>query len=220
VEFDSSIFRTIRELTLNPGQTALNYTHGARISYINPIKYCVTIFAITLAIMHITGQIDQTIERIDAENAARLTQDQSLDSEAISIRQLYQKANLEVYAEYLQPMQFILIPIAALFLRLQHFRKKRNYAEIVSYLCYIFGHTALINIPIILGMSFLGLIAYYNLLIYSGFLLVMFWYGSKIFFELSWLRSFFSLLVSAVIYFILVGMIITIAAELRVAGLI
>ncbi len=220
VEFDASIFKTVRELTFNPGQVSLNYIHGARIAYINPIKYCLTIFAITLAIMHITGQIDKTIERIDAQNTASLELNKSLNTETTSLRRMYQKANLEVYAEYLQPMQLILIPIAGLFLRIQHARRRRNYAETISFLCFVFGHTALINIPIILGMSLLGLIAYYNLLVYSGFLLFIFWYGSKVFFELSWARSFVSLLISAALYFVLAGTIMMIAAELRVKGII
>ncbi|MCK0068409.1 DUF3667 domain-containing protein [Kordiimonas laminariae] len=218
MELDSKVFRTIKELTLNPGQVALNYIGGARVAYLNPVKYCITIFALILAIMHLSGQIDQTVEKVTTANLAWQEQSKDLNDAVLKYAKARQKATVEVYSEYLQPMQLILIPIAALFLRLLHYRKRRNYAEIASFLCYIFAHTALINIPILLAMLLFGMLSYFNLWVYSAVLLFMFAYGSKIFFKLTWPGLLISLLLSTAVYFALAGLTISVAAELRMAG--
>ena len=220
MEMDSTVFRTIKELTLNPGRVALNYIGGARVAYINPVKYCITIFAVALAIMHLSGQIDQTVDKVTTANQEWQEQSKALSGPVLEQAKARRKATVEVYSEYLQPMQLILIPIAAFFLRLLHYRKRRNYAEVTSFLCYVFGHTALINIPILLGMILLGLLSYFNLWVFSAVLLVVFGYGSKVFFKLSWPGFLISLLLSTAIYFVLAGLMISGAAQLRMAGLI
>lgn len=222
IDFDSKIFRTIKELSFNPGQTALNYINGARISYINPLKYCITVFALALAlaVMHLSGQIDDTVNRINTWNDARLEQSGATNKAALVQEHARQKAFVEVYAEYLQPMQFVMIPFSALLLQLLHYRKNRNYAEVTSFLCYIFGHAALIIIPLILLMSLTGFISYFSLWVHSAILLLLFGYGSKIFFELTWPAWFITTTISIVIYFALIGLVITGAADLRLSGVI
>lgn len=220
VDVDTKVFRTIKELTLNPGQVTLNYIGGARVRYLNPIKYCFVIFAITLALMHLTGNIDQTVERVEFDNIERLEKERNLSEEALAETRAFQQATLEVYTEYLQPIQFILIPIAAFFLRWMHYKRRRNYIEIVSFLSYVFAHAALMSIPILLGMTLLGEISNFSLWIYSALSLIFIGYGAKVFFGLSWVRLFLSLLIYVPLYIVLVGILMSAAASLRISGII
>jgi len=219
-DLDSKLPRTVLELTLNPGQVALNYVKGARVAYVNPVKYCIAVFAVILALMHVTGQIDLTAERVTAANNARALEAASSGQAVPAAIQASQRATVEVYTEYLQPLQLLLIPIAAFLLRLLHFRKKRNYAEVFCFLAFVFGHAALLNIPVIALMSLSGFLAYYNLWVYSGFLLIIFGYGAKVFFDLSVVWAIISGLVSGALYAVTMIMLVTLASALRLNGII
>lgn len=219
-DLDSTLPRTIKELSVNPGKVAHNYVSGARVSYINPVKYCIAVFAIILALMHVTGQIDLTAERVTAANNARALEAARNGQTIPDAIQASQRATVEVYTEYLQPLQLLLIPIAALLLRLLHFRRQRNYAEVFCFLAFVFGHAALLNIPVLALMSLSGFLAYYNLWVYSGFLLIIFGYGAKVFFDLSVGWAIISGLISGVLYAVTMILLVTVASTLRLNGFI
>ena len=55
VGLDTKVWRTMRDLTLRPGQAALAYVNGHRARYINPLKYLVFAVALLFVVIGIVG---------------------------------------------------------------------------------------------------------------------------------------------------------------------
>lgn len=214
LEFDSKIWNTLRDLTLMPGQTALNFINGSRVAYINPVKYFLTAFAIGFAVSVLTGEFAATIEFLREQQA------QSIDPARAEVAEIlgpYFAAQQDIYIEMVNVLTFLAVPLFAFFLRLQNFRAGKNYAEILCFACFVWGHIYIIGVPLtLIGM----LVGYFSVWAKMIPLLGLYYYGSKVFFGRSWLRNIISTIAAAFFFFLSVQIVLNALTLMRLKGII
>ena len=62
LNFERGLLRTIKDLSLRPGQTMRAYVEGQRRTYVNPFTYLVFGMAVNLIVTRLTGTQQQMIE--------------------------------------------------------------------------------------------------------------------------------------------------------------
>lgn len=183
-DMDSKVWRTVIDLTRNPGQVALDYVAGGRVRYINPVKYFITVYAISIALSVATGELDQNLqytqqeaglENIDADRRAAVEERVALVNDMLRNR--------------MDLLTFLMVPFIAVFLRIHNFRAGKNLAETLSFQCYMWGHFGLLSIPLI---PTLYLSPTFNFWIKNVVMVVIIYYGMKVFYNRGWLRSLLS----------------------------
>lgn len=184
-DMDSKVWRTIADLTRNPGQVALDYIGGTRVRYVNPVKYFLTIYAISIALSVATGELDQNLQYSQQPtNIEELPVEQRAEVE----EELAQVNNM--LSNRMDMVTFLMVPILAVFMRLHNFRSGKNLAESLIFQCYVWGHFALLSIPLIATIYISPPLNFWakNIL-----MLVIFYCGLRVFYNRSWLRSLLSL---------------------------
>lgn len=184
IDIDSKILRTIRELTINPGQVALNYISGRRFSYVNPIKYflatsafALTAIALTIGLENVANEMVHVGEEIDPNDLVFQAAD----------------ALKAVLREHLNLISFLTLPIFAFFLRWQYWWAQKNYAEVLSFLAFVMGQAQLYSIAVTLVLAVLGS-AEQGISTLIGYAVLI--QGAKVFFDMSWVKSLFAVIVS------------------------
>ena len=127
-DMDSKVWRTILDLTKNPGQVALDYIHGGRVRYVNPVKYFITVYAISIALSVVTGELDQSIQYSQQQGGyGELNEEQkALVQEGLA------DVN-EMLTKRMDLVAFLMVPLIAVFTRLHNFRSGKNLAETLSF---------------------------------------------------------------------------------------
>jgi len=156
LDVDSRLFRTLRALYLKPGLLTAEYLAGKRIKYISPVRlYLVAsvIFFLLLSVKTFIPEIQSSEflqnwkESGDLETAIETTMDSSmvtqapdtiqvsddtvtiqLDSQSLG-RELDAKDFWGLFQENLAKIMFLLLPVAALLLKLLYLRRGRVYLE-------------------------------------------------------------------------------------------
>ncbi|TNE65867.1 MAG: DUF3667 domain-containing protein [Alphaproteobacteria bacterium] len=201
-ELDSSLWRTVAELSRDPGRVTLNYIAGQRARYIGPVKFFLTVFAFYVFILAVTGTLDYIAD--DAVHIGEGTDMQSLPVKmAIALQ--------SVLRSHFNLLFFVSLPLLAAAVRWQYWKAGRNYAETLCFLCYIGGIGSLYGALFVLILWLFGT--------YSGtprglVLVVLFTVGARTFFGLSWPRALGGLLITLFFY-----MICTVLAALALAFL-
>lgn len=184
-DMDSKVWRTILDLTKKPGQVALDYIAGGRVRYINPVKYFITVYAISIALSMASGELEQNlsystqtggIEELKGEERAEVEKEIAQVTEMLSNR--------------MDLVTFVMVPILAIFMRLHNFRAGKNLAETLCLQCYVWGHYALLSIPFI---PTIYISSSFNFWVKNLLLLAMFYFAIKVFYDRSWLRTIISL---------------------------
>ena len=210
-DMDSKVWRTILDLTRNPGQVALDYIAGGRVRYINPVKYFITLYAISIALSVASGELDQNlsysqytggIEELEADVRAEVEKDIAKVTDMLSNR--------------MDLVTFLMVPIIAVFMRLHNFRAGKNLAETLSFQCYVWGHFALLSIPFI---PTIFVSPTFNFWVKNLLLLAMFYYAIKTFYQRSWLRAIISLLFFVVYSFVASILSVNILIAIKQAGI-
>ncbi|MCJ9428786.1 DUF3667 domain-containing protein [Kordiimonas marina] len=206
-EFDSRLWRTVRECTLNPGLVALNYISGQRARYVNPVKFFLTVFAVYVAALTFSG----TLDRI-ADDAVHFSADTDMQSSVARTAVAIQA----VLRTHFNLIFFIALPVAAFALRWQYWRAGRTYAETLAFVSYLAGITSL--------YSLLFVPVFYAFHTYSGtprgmILTFLFLIGSRTFFDMTWPRAIGGLMVAVIIYFVCMIAEGIVLAWLHMAGL-
>ncbi|UTW57450.1 DUF3667 domain-containing protein [Kordiimonas sp. SCSIO 12603] len=190
-EVDSKFWRTLRELTLNPGRVALNYINGNRASYINPVKYLFVCFAIYFSLTVITGFHEIYVqEAVNEGEGSQVTQEEvnSIEVKEDNVQvQVSAEAIRDMLRNQLNLLVFMSIPLTAFFLRWQYFRAKHNYPEVLSFLCFIVGHSYFLSIFLVILM---WLFDAYQKDIRTLLMLALFFFGARVFFKMGWIISF------------------------------
>lgn len=190
-EMDSKIWRTLRELTFNPGKVAQNYIAGARACYLNPIKYFIWIFAAYFAVLVVSGALEQDIAK-SIRGAENLTEE-----EAKSQFELGVIALRGVVREYSNVIALLTTPLFAFFLRWQLWRSRRNFVETLAYVCYLNGHAHLFMLIALLLEWSMG--TFYEDL--RDLIMLLFLYmGHRVFYNLGWLKAVFVTIGSVILY--------------------
>ena len=207
-EVDSKLWRTLRELTLNPGLVASNYIAGNRARYINPVKYLFVCFAIYFSLTVLTGLHELFVQDAVTESgrpAAEQLQEDDIEVGEDNVEvKISADAIRNVLRNQLNLLVFLSIPITAFFLRWQYFRSKRNYPEVLSFLCFIVGHSYFLSIFL---AFFMWAFNNYNNELRNLLLVVLFFFSARVFFKMNWLIAFFSTVLSMFLYTSIMGLI-------------
>lgn len=128
--FDGMFPRTLRDLTLAPGQVAREFMKGNRVKYVGPVGYFFLVLTLFLILMQIL-EIDfytfsTTSSPIHVEESER--------------QRMVSRKFMEVVQNNMRIFSFLQIPISTMFAWL-FFRKSRlNYLENSILIFYVSGH--------------------------------------------------------------------------------
>jgi hypothetical protein len=169
-EFDSAIWRTVRECTRNAGQVALNYINGQRSRYVNPVKFFLTVFALYVALLAATGTLDRIAD--DSVQFGEGTDMESVPAQAALAFQGILRTHFNL-------IFFTTLPLFALMIRWQYWRAGRNYAETLSFLCFVVGISCVYSSVFVVGLPILDI---YSNLPRAIILTIVFAIGTRTFF--------------------------------------
>jgi hypothetical protein len=209
-ELDGKLWQTIIGLTKSPGKVALNYIQGTRVSYINPVRYFFVMFAVYLAVAVLTGAHDSFVESaVQIDGTPETAQDKKILTFMEGLREtLRGKLNL---------ISFISLPLIAFFLRYQYFRAKRNYPEVLSFVCFYMGHAYFLSIFLVLAQYVYGSYdqIYRNVLFY-----ILYVFSAHVFFEMRWWMTIVSSVFSVFIYMFVSGLVASVFTVLSILNII
>ena len=199
-ESNSTIWQTLRKLTRNPGKVALQYIDGGRAQYLNPIRFLLVTFTIYFSLMLVTGA--------QADIAGRMFLSASTD-QASDFTQMMSKYVMQVVATQMDIVVFFAIPLLAFLIRWQYFWAGRNYAETFTFICFVFG----------LGYLYASfvvpfqVVADMNTVIPKNTIIAgLFLYGAKTFFNMNWLVTVLSGIISGLSYTVSTSVVSTAVA--------
>jgi len=133
VRLDSKLWRTIIDLTRNPGQVARDYVSGKRARYVNPVRYCLAAIALSIALSISTGEIRALSDSVLFTFLSEVPNDAAFARIA------------EFLAKYLNVMSLLAVPIYALVAKLFFRGAAYSYADNFSFVCFIVGHGAFLS---------------------------------------------------------------------------
>lgn len=145
--WDSKYIRTIRELTTRPAQVCENYVAGRQVSYVNPLKYCLTLAALFFLLNSIMGvDLTKTDLGLKVGEAPSVSEEQTpLDKSGPPER--LEKGRLFI-TSHINLMVFLSVPLKALALWFLFRRSGRNLAETFVFTLYLTGHVYLVLLPL------------------------------------------------------------------------
>ncbi|MCW5910648.1 MAG: DUF3667 domain-containing protein [Cyclobacteriaceae bacterium] len=149
--FDGKLPRTLRDLTIQPGQAALRFIQRNRVSYYGPVGY----FFLMITLMYLVA----SLLGIDMVKFLKNASDIGLqpEPEAGSGQEQFMQATIKLVSDNLKLVSFIIVPIQAFFSRFLFFRKsKLNFIEHTVLPFYTLGHLYWISILSLLSYSILG----------------------------------------------------------------
>ena len=123
LEWNLPWLKTIKDLTLRPGQVCSAYADGNRIVYVNPIKYMFYIIAVLLVLFSGAG----------SNGLLALMDTEMLDMYPSLLR--YVITNIPLY-------MLLMSPVAILIYRILFWRSPRTWVEISCFVFYMIGHSA------------------------------------------------------------------------------
>lgn len=201
IDLDGAVWRTLRDMTISPGRASLDYINGARKRYVNPIKYYLVGVAISVAIAALLGDLDQAIDMTRAAQSPSSTDDVA-----------FMVAMESVTREFADLYTILMLPLFALFTKWHYFRADKNYAEILSFFCFLFGH-----VYVLVGI--LSIVFYFfnidRMVMSTALMTVYFYFAAMVFFDRSWWRSLFSLLISVILYVLAAAIVILLLTLVR-----
>ena len=146
-DLDGKLWRTLRGVAVNPGQVARDYVEGKRAHFVNPVRLFLVLFAVLIAVLAVTGNLDSFIsQNVDQSGGALAGTEEAL-AEAIR----------DVLRNQQSLAALLALPIFALVLRWQFFRAKRNYVEILCFVLFVTVQFSLFMIVLVLAQYSLDL---------------------------------------------------------------
>ncbi|MCP4547584.1 MAG: DUF3667 domain-containing protein [bacterium] len=151
--FDFRLIRTLKGMMLKPARVCHEYIGGQRSKYLHPIKYCFFGLAVVVILLNLLGvPLDLgASDRMQTEMREMLGDDDTGPMEA-RIQEQGRKCQ-RLVMEHQDIVMIIILPLFAMFLRLQYRKYGFNYTEILVFIFFIEGHTFLLKIPLILLYS-------------------------------------------------------------------
>ena len=124
LELNLPWFKTIKDLTLNPGKVCSVYAEGHRITYVHPLKYVFYILALLVVIFGVN----------ETENGEYLFP---------VLEDLYPPAVTFILTNL--PLYMLLMsPVAIVIYRILFWRSDRSWVEISCFVFYLIGHGTLL----------------------------------------------------------------------------
>lgn len=168
VRIDGKLWRTIIELTKNPGAVAKNYANGKRARYVNPLRYCFAAIAISIAATISTGEFEGISKSLVFSTASEKAADP-----------LFGDIN-EFILKYLNLMSLLAVPVYALVFKLLVRRSGYSYAAHFGFTCFIVGHSALVGV---LGTLFNSFVYFLGLMPSLLITNIIYIYGAMRFYD-------------------------------------
>lgn len=184
-DLNSKPWRTLIELVKNPGKVALAYINGSRSSYINPIRFMITTFAIFIGFLAANGWLEVTgMQSVDFGQAETDDPDAAAFLEIIK-NYVDEIRRILTYQRDL--LTFIAVPIFAFVVRWLFFRSGRNFAETLTLTCYMLGQMQLYAFLVALVPFFISAVEYEGT---PDFILfIVFWQGVRGFYQAKWFKT-------------------------------
>lgn len=180
---DNKLFRTLRGLTILPGQTTKDYCNGEKQKYLSPFVYFVGVTAVETYIASIIGLYDSIVEK-SLEDLKLTTSDSTLNRFFDT-----GKVSEKVYG-YLSfitsetGQKILIVPLFLLLTWLFYRKFNRSFKQNSWFALYTLGHSTLLAIPVML-IWYLSkdLLLYLNV---SMILIFIYWvWSSKQFYDLT-----------------------------------
>jgi hypothetical protein len=149
--FDGMMPRTLRDITLHPGEASRRYIDGNRISYYGPVGY----FFLMITLLYIVASLLD----IDIKEFLKNGADTGLQPapKKGSGQEKYMQSVFNLVSDNLKLVSFIIVPIQAFCSRYLFFRKSGlNFIEHTVLPFYALGHLYWISIMSLLFYSLTG----------------------------------------------------------------
>lgn len=196
--FDGMFLRSVRDLTLIPGEVARQFIQGNRVRYMGPVGYFFLVLTLSLL----------TMQLFEVDLYALSTTNSGLLTDETEQQKIFQQKIMALIQNNMRTFSFLQVPIAAFFVWLFFRKSRHNYLESCVLVFYTYGH--------LIWGSLIGVAALYffswnsSLLqiligaLFTGYACVGFYnYGSKV----SRFIKGFLVSVASFVAFMLLGMI-------------
>lgn len=141
IDFDKPLYRTLIGLTIRPGKMISEYVAGQRASYANPVKYCISISVLMIAITRIRGSyVDAAAESMPANSPST-----ALFSDFVN----HYAEISHLLESYSHIVSLVTMPILAGLLCLVYRKSKRSFADHMAFGCFAIGHSTFLLIAIL-----------------------------------------------------------------------
>ncbi|MEX0299898.1 MAG: DUF3667 domain-containing protein [Kordiimonas sp.] len=151
---DSRLWRTLIDLFKNPGRVAKRYIGGERVHYLNPVQFFLATFAVYLAFLAAVDWLE--VGGLEAVNVTFDNEPGEADTNDVMTDKLF--ASLEkIIVEQRDLFTFITLPIFAWLLRFLFRRDQYNFAETLSFVCFVFGTIQIYGFAIAIFQFGLGI---------------------------------------------------------------
>ncbi|MEM1125424.1 MAG: ankyrin repeat domain-containing protein [Bacteroidota bacterium] len=146
LNFEQGLLATIKEMMVDPGGVARRYIQGQRKRYVNPLTYIVFGSALNVIVYRVSGMMERIVDA-QLQTVAQDGQDPGTAMMLSTMMEFLVENTLYLTLFAVVPMAFMLRWL----LGSNHTR-----AEMMVMPLYVFGHTALLNVPIVLMVAGLG----------------------------------------------------------------
>jgi len=166
--FDGMFPRTLRDLTIRPGEVAKKFIGGNRVLYYGPVGY---FFLMITVFMVIAGILNINVGDFLSQNQSMLVEQPTPGSK----QEQFNRMILDFVSENMRLVAFLIIPFNAIVARYVLFRKSEmNFLEHAVLPLYLLGHLYWLSILSLVvytftGSFFLNTISAVVLIIYFGF---------------------------------------------------
>ncbi|MBD8526519.1 DUF3667 domain-containing protein [Pseudomarimonas arenosa] len=166
-DWDGRLWKTLRGLITRPGQVCADYVDGRRQAYVPPLRFCLLALLANLLV----GQL--FVIEVDWSGSVSAERQEELQALFVEFRQLA--------ADHSDWLALLGVPFLAWQYRLLMWGRQRNFAECGVFVLYITGQisvlAALLSPLKWLGAGPAGLVRF-------GFLLGLYYLGSRVFFDI------------------------------------
>lgn len=128
--FDGMFLRTLRDMTLVPGEVAREFLKGNRVRYVGPVGYFFLVLTIFLLLMQI----------LEIDLYALSKSSSPIQVEETERQRIVSKKLLDIFQNNMRIFSFVQIPISALFAWLFFRKSGYNYLENSVLVFYASGH--------------------------------------------------------------------------------
>ncbi len=145
---DIAFLRTVKALFINPGKACLDYIHGHRRSFVNPLRFCLWTLAIIVSLTMLLkldidlGLSDHVMHSSGMMDAAGDEGDPEIMSRIVTFRE-------SVLVKYINIMFFLGYPLFAFLIRLLYRKKGHNFTEVFAAVLLISGQLNLFKIVLL-----------------------------------------------------------------------
>ena len=181
---DSRILHTFKNLILEPGNVAKHYVMGQRQQYVNPVRICLAMIGVYLALLALNGWISPNVDfTVVEKNLA--------NSNTAFFSLEFHKAWYLLYTKHRLFVYLGAMPVAAIAIRYMFHQSNYNYVATLIMLLYVGALFSFYGILIVVLYSLFGFDFFStNRKVVEGAVgLVIYFQTLKSFYNLGWFKG-------------------------------